>query len=628
MSQTNRSGKKTARWVTLLIAVLLAAAAIVYFVVLPKQGADKPADVTEIPAETEAPAEATEAPAEPTEAPAEATEAPAEATEAPAEATEAPAEATEAPAEPTEAPAEPTEAPAEATEAPAEAAEAPAQPTEAPAEAAEAPAEATEAPVLLATVNGEEIRTDNRDMQELIRYYQDYYAASGYDTADESFQTYLKASGMEWAISCALYRQKAAELNVAEMTAEQEAKLKEEAKAEWEEAVSYYAQETGLPENATEEEKAAARAEALAKIESTYGYTEESYVAEYVEGSRLGTLRENVQKAVIGEIAVTEEEILSHFNELVEEDKATYEGNVPMYEYYTQYMGANSYYVPEGYRGITHILLEVDSALLKNYQDLSAKLEEQQEKQTADDPAEGTAENTEAPAEAAAENTEAPAEAAAQPTEAPAEAAAENTEAPAEAAAEPTEAPAEAAAAEEPVTEEMVEAARKAIMDSVEATVKEITDKYAAGTPFADLIAEYGTDPGMTVEPNKTDGYAVHKESILWDPAFTEGAMALEKIGDISGPVLGSYGIHILHYTRDIPSGAVALTEELKASLREELLEELESAAVTAMEEEWRSQADIQLTDEGKALKAAMEEEQQESVEATEATEEALTEGK
>ena len=585
MSQTNRSGKNTARWVTLLIAVLLAAAAIVYFVVLPKQGADKPADVTEIPAETEAPAE-------PTEAPAEATEAPAEPTEAPAEATEAPAEA--------------AEAPAETAEAPAEAAEAPAQPTEAPAEAAEVPAETAEAPVLLATVNGEEIRTDNRDMQELIRYYQDYYAASGYDTADESFQTYLKASGMEWAISCALYRQKAAELNVAEMTAEQEAKLKEEAKAEWEEAVSYYAQETGLPENATEEEKAAARAEALAKIESTYGYTEESYVAEYVEGSRLGTLRENVQKAVIGEIAVTEEEILSHFNELVEEDKATYEGNVPMYEYYTQYMGANSYYVPEGYRGITHILLEVDSALLKNYQDLSAKLEEQQEKQTADDPAEGTAENTEAPAEAAAENTEAPAEA----------------------AAEPTEAPAEAAAAEEPVTEEMVEAARKAIMDSVEATVKEITDKYAAGTPFADLIAEYGTDPGMTVEPNKTDGYAVHKESILWDPAFTEGAMALEKIGDISGPVLGSYGIHILHYTRDIPSGAVALTEELKASLREELLEELESAAVTAMEEEWRSQADIQLTDEGKALKAAMEEEQQESVEATEATEEALTEGK
>ena len=257
-----------------------------------------------------------------------------------------------------------------------------------------------------------------------------------------------------------------------------------------------------------------------------------------------------------------------------------------MYEYSTQYMNQSSYYVPEGYRGITHILLEVDEELMNNYKNLTASLEEQEEQATADD-------NT--------ETTEAPAE---------------NAEAPAETA--------EATA--EPVTQEMVDAARQAILDSVKDKVDEINAKYQAGTPFADLIAEYGTDPGMTVEPNKTNGYAVHKESILYDPVFTEGAMALEKVGDISEPVLGTYGVHILHYTRDIPAGAVEMTDEIRSTLSNELQEELEQAAVSAMVADWISQADIQYTEEGQQLKRVLEENNSasESVEATEATEAVL----
>ena len=254
---------------------------------------------------------------------------------------------------------------------------------------------------------------------------------------------------------------------------------------------------------------------------------------------------------------------------------------------------------------LSHILLEVDDELMNNYQNLLASLEEQEEKATADESTEDTAEADagEAAAEAPAETAEAPAETA----EAPAEA---------------TEAPAE------PVTQEMVDAARQAILDSVKDKVDEIKAKYEAGTPFADLVAEYGTDPGMTVEPNKTNGYAVHKESILWDPAFKEGAMALEKIGDISEPVLGSYGVHILHYTRDIPAGAVELTDEIRATLKDELQSELEQAAVSAMMADWLSSADIQYTEDGQQLKSVLEANnaESESVEATEATEELLGE--
>ena len=498
----------------------------------------------------------------------------------------------------------------------------------------------TEEPVLLASVNGEEIWSNNGEMQALIEYYNNYYSAY-YDTGDPAMQSIFRGLGLQWAIESLLYEQKAVELNVVDMTDEQKAKLEADAKEEWEEAVSQYATYLGsLTEESTEEEVAAARADAAAYIQTNFGYTEESFISEYVEGSRPGTKRENVQHAVIGEITVSEEELNAYYNELVEKDRASYENNIPMYEYSTQYMGSQSFYVPEGYRGITHILLDVDDELLKNYTNLAAQLEEQQEKEAADAAAnadEAAAETVEAAAEAATETVEETTEAATETVEAAAEAATETVEAAAEAATETVEAAAEAATEtaeaaveeepKEPVTQEQVDAAKQAILDSVQAQVEEIMAKYEAGTPFADLIAEYGTDPGMTREPSRTNGYSVHAQSVLWDPAFTEGAMALQKVGDVSEPVLGSSGIHILHYTRDIPAGAVELTEELRAQLTEELLSEKESTAVAAMVEEWKKSAEIVYTEEGQAILDAMNEQMGESVETTEATEEVLTDG-
>ena len=475
----------------------------------------------------------------------------------------------------------------------------------------------TAEPLLLVTVNGEEIWSNNEEMQKLIDYYTSYYSSYGYDVSDPGLMPYLQAEGMTWAVEDVLYRQKAKELGIEEMTEEQKAQAEARAKESWERAVSSYAQsQGGLTEESTEEETAAARLQALEYIESNFGYTEESFIREFVADTETTMLRENVHHAVLGEITVSDEEVTSHFNELVEEDKNSYENNIPMYEYYTNYMGSNSYYVPEGYRGITHILLNVDSELMNNYTSLQAKLEEQQEAEDAADE-EVKDEEADAAGDTAGETvgeTEAADEAAD-------EAAAET------ATAETGDAPAAEETPEEPVTQEMVDAAKQAIMDSVAAQVDEIMAKYKAGTPFADLIAEYGNDPGMTQEPNKTDGYAVHKESILWDPVFTEGAMALEKVGDVSEPVLGSHGVHILHYTRDIPAGAVELTEEIRSELHDELLSEKENTAVSAMKEEWKKEAKIEYTDDGQAILDAVAELEAESVETTEATEEALSDG-
>ena len=155
-------------------------------------------------------------------------------------------------------------------------------------------------PVLLATVNGEEIRSDNAAMQELISYYTEYYGMYGYDVEDPSLQVYLRYAGLQWAIEDALYRQKAQELGVAELTEEQKTALENEALKIWENNLAYFVEEQGITEESTEEEKAAARLAALAEIEATYGYTQESYVQGYVESYSEVQMRQNVQDAVLG----------------------------------------------------------------------------------------------------------------------------------------------------------------------------------------------------------------------------------------------------------------------------------------------------------------------------------------
>ena len=232
----------------------------------------------------------------------------------------------------------------------------------------------------------------------------------------------------------------------------------------------------------------------------------------------------------------------------MQEDKETYGADIGTYEYMTNYYGETSYYQPEGYRGVTHILLKVDDELMNAYQDLSAKLEEQQEAE-----------------EEAAEGED---------------------------VASPTDL----------VTQADVDAAYDAIIASVQPTIDEINLKLAEGVSFADLVAEYGTDPGMQSEPYKTEGYPVHLDSILWDPVFVQAAFSVENVGDIAQPVVGSYGVHIVQYTRDVPAGPVELTDEIRADLREELLATAESEMFNTTMDAWLAAAEVTYTAEGETF--------------------------
>ena len=463
---------------------------------------------------------------------------PEEATATP-EVTEAPVE-TEEPAEEPEATEAPTEEPA-AEEAEPEA-EPETEPEEEP-EAVSASAQANPDDVMV-VVNGQAVDrgTFESYRNSLINYFGQY----GYDMTNEDNLAFVGGMAMQTLVEDTILFQKAADLGL-DVTEEERAATEAENAAEWADAVEYCMMYyVGVSEDATEEEKAEGRLTAVALLESM-GYTESALLESAIDSLRY----EKVYAYMVEGAEVTDADIQATYEERVAEDKAEFENDVAYYEA-QQYYGYESYYVPAGYRGVTHILLEVDQELLDNWQSLTAMLEEQQDE-----------------AEYADENEAA------------------------EADAEPTA---------EPVTQEQVDAAYAAIIASVQPTIDEIYAKLEEGTPFADLIAEYGTDPGMEQEPYKSEGYAVHMDSIMWDPAFVAGAFSVDTVGEVADPIVGSYGVHIIQYTRDVPAGAVELTDELKAELKDGVLAVKESELFEQTLESWKSESEITYAAEAQAM--------------------------
>ncbi len=412
---------------------------------------------------------------------------------------------------------------------------------------------------LLVTINGEEIRQNDAELQFWISYVASQ--TGGQMDADTVNRTAMQLAMQYKLLGMELEKQGKT------MTEEEKTAVEEGAKASWESAVAdIMAQEYGIGEDASEEDKTAARADALDFILTNYGYTEESYMAENLAYAHVLWVSQTTSQLAAEGVEATDAEVEEYFNSLVEEGRNLVGDDAAAYEFYAAYQGYDSKYIPAGFRGIIHILLKADEELLKNYQDLSDRLAAQ--------------------TEAAAAQAE---ETAAEATEAPAE----------ETAPEATE---------EPVTQEMVDAARQAVLDSVKEQTDEIKAKLEAGTSFEDLIREYGTDDGMKDEATLAKGYPVHADSIMWDPVFQETAMALEKVGDISEPVVSDFGVHILKYLRDIPEGAVEVSEEEKEAMRQDLIRQKINEKVNAQIEQALAESEIIWTEAGEAWKPAEEE--------------------
>lgn len=417
-------------------------------------------------------------------------------------------------------------------------------PTEAPA-ATETSATGNPDDVLV-TVGEEKIT--RADYETYLATLNNYYTNYGYDVTDPSISTMLQQFALQTGVEYAVMNQKVTELGL-DLTEDEKAAAIADAKAQWEAAVadglSYY----GITEESTEEERASTTVSVLAELESM-GYTEESYQADAVKYAAYDKLYAEVTK----DVAVSEEEVIDHYNTLIETDKAIYENDAAAYEQ-AQYMNqmyamygmsdyvTPVYYKPAGYRLVTHILLEADEALLTAYSELQATYEEQQN--TLEEGGEVT---------------------------------------------------------ETLVTAEEVENARLAILANVQPKVDEINQKLAEGKTFAELIPEYTTDPGMKDELSISTGYEVHMDSTNWVIPFRDQAFTVDNIGDVTAPVVTDYGVHILQYVGDVPSGPVELTEELKAEFQETLLLSAKDNVYYTEIDKWIAAANATYSAEAQAI--------------------------
>lgn len=265
---------------------------------------------------------------------------------------------------------------------------------------------------------------------------------------------------------------------------------------------------------------------------------------------------------LMGGYQPTEEEVREVFDQVGPIYQEQYESDVPTYEYMTRLSGQTSWYTPTGYRGIIHILLTGNQELVDQVRTLEARFEEQQQES--------------------------------------------------------------AEAAEEPVTPEMIELARQAVLDDQADVIAEIYDRLDKGESFETLIGEYGEDPGMTDPDNLQNGYPVHRDSILWDPAFVSGAFSgkMLQVGDVSDPVVGANGIHILKYLMDIPSGLI-MTDAIHEEITQYLAGARENEVYGQAFEGWMAEMDIvyhqeaidQAIEEAAALQQSVEELPPEAVE-------------
>lgn len=384
--------------------------------------------------------------------------------------------------------------------------------------------------------------------------------------------------------------QKAHELKLDEYTPEELAEMNETAKANYQSILDqvklYYFSDTTLEGEELEE--------AIKKQTQGFGFTEDLML----ENAKETKIHDNLLAYAGRDIEITDEEIKAAYDEKVKAEQEEYTANPAAYGDKAT-GGQLVYYTPGGYRYVRQILLPLlqeDQNTLRTLQSevttLQTALNTAQAEVTRYEgllTQDGTSEEDVAFVKAQAE---ALGEDAARYTELlekeglSEEESKELAELKGKTAL--SKAVADAQAALDAKQAEVVQKEEEAF-NKIQAKTDEV---YAAataeGADFDALAKENDNDPGQPAQ-----GYAVSASTTTFVPAFTEGAMALENIGDISSPIKTNYGYHILKYVEDIKEGPVAL-DSVKETLKKELFEARQEEVYTTLEAQWLSEFKVE----------------------------------
>ncbi|MBO4884791.1 MAG: SurA N-terminal domain-containing protein [Clostridia bacterium] len=405
----------------------------------------------------------------------------------------------------------------------------------------------------VATVNSATITKG--EVKNTYEYYQNYYAYMNYyytGSSDISSQLEsIKDTVLELFIRNELVKQKAAELGLDTLTDDDKATIEEKAAGELEDYIADELEDGHIDTEGLSEEEI--RAAALAHLEEN-GVTLDALI----ESDTASFIADRVRENVISGISVDDSEIQEAFDKEVADDESSFSSSTYLYELYRS-NGTAIYWNPEGYRTVKHILLKMSD-------------DQKSELTALDDELDGVQDMIDA--------LENPSE------EADADAAEEATE-----EAEPALTLDELTARKAEL-EKKIEDKKAEIIASFSDKTDEIYKKLEEGASFDDLMAEYGEDPGMQSEPSMTEGYYVAEGSTIWEDIFTETAMALAKKGDVSEPVLGSNGVHIIYYNDDVTPGAIDIAT-VRDDLAASLLSTKQDDAYEAEYQKWYSAAKI-----------------------------------
>ncbi len=391
-----------------------------------------------------------------------------------------------------------------------------------------------------------------------MAYMSSYYSMFGQslDNTNPAVIEAVRNSTVDTLKKSLVLNAKAAELELDVLTEEEEARAQESAKSTFESAREEFKSEffadTTLEGDALEEAVTAKMdetiSEALGKATVSMDY--------YVDGARKNIINGKVKEYIIRDVAVTDEEIQADFDSKVAADQEKYAENAGSYANAAN--GSTTlYWAPAGVRRVKQILIKFKDEDSKAISDAQAKVTAANSKITS--------------AQAVLDD----------------EAAAEDAKTAAQADLDAAKAELEAAQAE-------LDAAKKAAFANIDADADAVVEALANGEDWAKVSEEKNEDPGMKAgTPTAESGYAVAAGMTRFDAAFVDAAMALEKIGDVSGKVASdTYAYYIIKYESDVPEGAIAL-DSVKDSIHDALLSSAQDQVYDTTVAEWIEAAGV-----------------------------------
>lgn len=407
---------------------------------------------------------------------------------------------------------------------------------------------------------GDEVITKGEVQEALdqtLYEYSFYYSLQGYtfDTSDKALVASIQEDVVDQLISNSVVQQRGKALGLDTFTAEEEADFDTQAQTQLDSSIEYA---KSMPEFADSElEGDALTAEILTYLESE-GITKQVYIDDLKASAIATRVRENA----IADVTIPDEEVRSTFDTNMQAQKDRYAEDITAYA--TDFgNSADIYYTPAGFRFMKHVLVKLPT-------ETTTRISELQSSITANDSARADLEQQLADLEAEEEFSD--------------EEKQERSTA--------INAQLETLAGEKTGYEDELAQVQEDAYASILPKAQEIWEKAKLGLNFDKLVETYGEDPGMQSEPYKSSGYPIRAEMTNYDPPFQEAAMALAQVGDLSEPVQGASGYHILYFASESEEKETEY-ETLRQKLHDELLTTRQNETYNAALETWESETKI-----------------------------------